>query len=141
MNITLVMDIVSVFISLLTINNFITAGISSLVAAIAIMLSSEIIEHNLEFKHAISIAVAASLAASFLTPVVESILGPYIPTIFIGSQTLAALAINLAFWLALSMVILTQSFMNEKIKIAIYGFIVTTIVLEVLPVILPLVGL
>lgn len=135
------MDIVTVFLGLLTLENFITAGISSVVAAIAIMLSSEIIEHNLEFNHAIKIAVAASVAAAFLTPLVESFLNTYIPVIWIGGQTLTVLMINLAFWLVLSMLILTQSFRDEKIKIALYGFVVTTIVLEILPVVLPLFGL
>jgi len=122
--------------------DLITPLISSAVAAIAIMLSSEIIEHNLEFKHAIIMAVAANFAAFVVTPFIEPFLMAYIPAIVLtGSITLTELVINFIFWIVLSMVIMTQSFWDEKIKIAIYGFVVTQIVMIILPTVLTLLGI
>jgi len=117
---------------------FVPALISSVVAAIAIMLSSEIIEHNLEAKHAIIMALAANIASTFATPIISPMISAYIPAItLIGSITLPSLVIDLAFWIILSFVIMTNSFNDEKIKIAIFGFAITTVVIIAMPYLIP----
>jgi hypothetical protein len=117
---------------------FIAPLISSVVAAIAIMLSSEIIEHNLEAKHAIVLALAANLASTFATPILSPMISAYLPAInLISGITLPGLVVDLAFWMILSFVIMTNSFNDEKIKIAILGFIITTIAVAALPLVLP----
>jgi hypothetical protein len=117
---------------------FVTPIISSIVAAIAIMISSEIIEHNLEAKHAIVLALAANRASAFATPIIEPLFSAYIPAItLISGITLPGLIIDLAFWIILAFVIMTNSFTDEKIKIAIYGFAITTVVMIAMPYILP----
>lgn len=121
-----------------TFDMFVTPLISSVVAAIAIMISSEIIEHNLEAKHAIVMALAANIAAALATPLIVPFLNPYLPAItLIGTITTTTLIIDLAFWVILSFVIMTNSFTDEKIKIAIYGFVITTAVVAALPYLWP----
>ena len=118
-----------------------TPLISSVVAAIAIMLSSELIEHNLEFKHAIFLALAANIATFFATPFVAPMLTSYIPYVVLTSDmTTTTLLVDLALWIILAFVIMTDSLTEEKIKIALYGFVVTTIVMLILPYILPVLG-
>jgi hypothetical protein len=117
---------------------FVTPIISSIVAAIAIMISSEIIEHNLEAKHAIILALAANLASTFATPILSPMLSAFIPPIsLISGITLPSLIVDLAFWIILSFVIMTNSFTDEKIKIAIFGFAITTVVMIAFPYVLP----
>ncbi|MBN2095543.1 MAG: hypothetical protein JW727_05835 [Candidatus Aenigmarchaeota archaeon] len=117
--------------------------IASVVAALVIMISSEIIEHNLELKHAVILAVAANLATSFISPFLAPMVTMYLPLLSmrIAGQQLAALVLGLLFWIVLSVFIMSDSLLMAKIKIASFGFIVTTIVLMVLPYVLSFVGL
>jgi uncharacterized membrane protein len=107
---------------------FIPAIISSGIAAVAIMLAAEFVEHNLEWKHAIIMAVVANLATSILTP----LLLPFVPVIAVASMNLTGTIVNLLFWIALAMVIMKESYTKDKIKIAVYGFIATQATLYLL---------
>jgi hypothetical protein len=118
--------------------DIVTTLISSIIAAIAIMISSEIIEHNLEAKHAIIMALAANIASAFATPIISPFISAYIPAVtLLSGITLPGLIVDLAFWVILSFVIMTNSFNDEKIKIAIYGFVITTAVMIAMPYLLP----
>ncbi|MGC9310780.1 MAG: hypothetical protein ACP5E4_03600 [Candidatus Aenigmatarchaeota archaeon] len=114
---------------------FVYPLISSLVAAVAIMLSSEIIEHNLEWKHAIIMAVVANVATTFATPVFGQIIAASLAVSLpvIAGISLLTLAIDLLFWVLASALLMSESFMNERIKIAVYGFFVTQIAMYFLP--------
>jgi len=121
-----------------SLDTFVMPIISSVVAAIAIMISSEIIEHNLEAKHAIILALAANIASAFATPLLSPLISVYIPAItLVSGITLPSLIVDLAFWIILAFVIMTNSFTDEKIKIALFGFAITTVVIIALPYVLP----
>ncbi|MCK4730257.1 MAG: hypothetical protein KAT28_02965 [Candidatus Aenigmarchaeota archaeon] len=104
--------------------------IPSILAAIGIMLSSNIIEHNLEFKHAILIALAANIVPS----IAFMFLGSYFMGIPFGFVLL-----DLLCWIALAFLIMSDIEVIDRIKIAILGFGITQVLLFVLPWIMSLI--
>ncbi len=98
--------------------------IPSILAAIGIMLSSNIIEHNLEFKHAIMIALAANIIPS----IAFMFLSSYFRGILFGFVLL-----DLLCWIALTFLIMSDIEVIDRIKIAILGFGITQVLLYILP--------
>lgn len=103
--------------------------IPSLIAAIGIMLSSEIIEHNLEFKNAIIIG----LTANILPIIITTFFAQIYEWIFYSS-----IVINLILWITLSIIIMKDIFVVDRLKIGILGFIITQILLFIIPLFLPI---
>ncbi|RLJ00605.1 MAG: hypothetical protein DRP06_01800 [Candidatus Aenigmatarchaeota archaeon] len=104
--------------------------IPSILAAIGMMLSSNIIKHNLEFKHAIIIALAANI--------VPSIAFMFLNSYFIGIP-FGFVLLDLLCWIALTFLIMSDIEVIDRIKIAILGFGITQVLLFVLPWILELI--
>lgn len=98
--------------------------IPSILAAIGIMLSSNIIEHNLEFKHAILIALAANI--------VPSIAFMFLSSYFIGIP-FGFVILDLLCWIVLAFLIMSDIEVINRVKIAILGFGITQVLLYVLP--------
>lgn len=98
--------------------------IPSILAAIGIMLSSNIVEHNLEFKHAIIMALAANI--------VPSIAFMFLSSYFIGIP-FGFVILDLLCWIALAFLIMSDIKVIDRIKIGILGFGITQVLLFVLP--------
>lgn len=118
-------DIVSLLISWL---------VPSLVAAVAIMLSSGIIEHNLEFKHAIIMGLVANIIPSLMNSYLSQLYS-WIPYGYmsLGPMTLASAIVNLLLWIGLAAIIMSEAEKGDRLKIGVLGFIITEILMFVMP--------
>ena len=103
--------------------------ITSIITAIGIMLSSEIIEHNLEFKHAILMALAANLLPYILY---IEYLNIQIGSVILTTHLLRTL-LYLIGWVVIALIIMRDTSVGNRIKIAILGFVITQILLFILP--------
>ena len=112
--------------------------VPSLAAAVAIMLSSEIIEHNLQLKHAIILGLIANIIPSLINSYLGHIYA-WIPYGYmsLGPMTLASAIIGLILWIGLSMLIMSDANKDNRIKIGILGFLITEILMIVMPLIIP----
>lgn len=122
-------DIVSLLISWL---------VPSLVAAVAIMLSSGIIEHNLEFKHAIIMGLVANIIPSLMNSYLSQLYS-WIPYGYmsLGPMTLASAIVNLLLWIGLAAIIMSEAEKGDRLKIGVLGFIITEILMFVMPLFVP----
>ncbi len=98
--------------------------VPSIIAAIGIMLSSKIIEHNLEFKRAIVMA----LLANILPIIVSMFFGSFFFLLPFGSVIL-----TLFCWIILALIIMSDMEMFDRVKVAILGFVITEIIWFILP--------
>jgi hypothetical protein len=111
------MDIISLLVSWL---------IPSIIAAIGIMLSNSIIEHRLELKH----ALIMGLAANFLPELIKMFYGQIYGWIPYGS-----IVLNLALWIILATIIMSESGIIDRVKIGGLGFLITQVLLIIIPMI------
>ncbi len=104
--------------------------IPSILAAIGIMLSCNIIEHDLEFKHAIIMALAANI--------IPSLAFMFFSSYFIGIP-FGFMLLDLLCWIVLAFLIMSDIEVIDRIKIAILGFGITQVLLYILPLIMSLI--
>jgi len=90
--------------------------VPSIIAAIGIMLSSSIIEHKLELKHALIMGILAN----FLPVLLKVFYGQIYSWIPYGS-----VALDLILWIILAVILMSESSITDRIKIGGLGFIIT----------------
>jgi len=106
------------------INLIIYITTASIVAMIGIILSSEIIEHNLELKHAAIMAFVANI----ITYIAPRFISGYFSLIPYGYYIL-----NIVCWIAVSLIVMSESLYIDRIKIAFLGYILTQVITFILP--------
>ena len=95
--------------------------VPSLIATLAIMLSSSIIEHRIELKKALIMGLSANFFPELIKMLNFHIPFPYSSTI-----------LDFALWIILAAIIMPGS-IKDRIKIGSLGFIITQILIFVIP--------
>lgn len=108
--------------------------VPSLVAAVAIMLSSGIIKHNLQFMHAIIMGLAANIIPTLMNSYLSQ-LGSWVPYGYmnLGPMTLASAVVNLLLWMGLAILIMSDASKGDRLKIGALGFVITEILVLLMP--------
>jgi hypothetical protein len=98
-----------------------------IVAAVAIMLSSELFDHDFSALESTVMAFFATI----LPFVFRSFL--YSQLSFIYVLPFGDMILSFVSWIVLSLIIMHEADWEDKIKIAVLGFVITQIVLFILP--------
>lgn len=109
------------------ISMFIYWFVPFVVAAVAIMLSSGIFDHDFSAKESTIMAFFATTIPFLLSTFLYSQLSFFYALPF-GGMILSFLS-----WIVLSLIIMREADWDDKIKIAVLGFVITQIVLFILP--------
>ena len=106
---------------------FVSWFIPFIVAAVAIMFSSELFDHDFSAKESFIMAFFATILPFVFRGFLYSQLSFFYALPF-GDMILSFLS-----WILLSLIIMREADWDDKIKIAVLGFVITQIVLFILP--------